>query len=629
MKTTTMAIAICLLLGTAPGRAADLPAQAQRIWAPTGDLIGLSNHVTGTWQVMDAYGDRAKLGEDWQIGEKYAASGLIGLHQVCNAGNSLTVRGFGTIEAGGDLNGSFGIWHTCPGHATFFVERRGFDFLYDRDSERRDPGFPAPPPPPALADTPQLDWDRDSAGLKFHVAEGLNFSFAGTCTRRDGDKASLARGATGSALPGVKTFDTNAQELRFGGVLTRGVFAADLALRLGQADGRRAADSGSMASEDDQKRYEGRLGVTYDLGADTRVLAQGALYRLETAPVETHGADTTPVDGDTDVRTAQVGLLQRFGNGLNLRLSARLQKQDTEVTAGPLTAIEQGVDRERSRQEYLVGLTHTGLARTALKLQYRYRATQLDESVALGGSVQSQDQDRTAHDVAFSARYALSPSVKIKARANWKSEESDQTSAWTTPSGDPFLPLIGDFTRDRFDWQVSVPCRLGRTVLLDLGHQGLAQTYEVTADGVETTWDAARGFANLNWLATDRITMYGTAAVGIETYEIDGGLSPAPGFTPFNYDGVTWRLSPGATVQLTSGLSLEGMYEFITFTEDADQSATVAALESDHDRILARARWQATPTSAFTVSYQRREFDENRWDDNIHDLYALSYSGQF
>ena len=71
------------------------------------------------------------------------------------------------------------------------------------------------------------------------------------------------------------------------------------------------------------------------------------------------------------------------------------------------------------------------------------------------------------------------------------------------------------------------------------------------------------------------------------------------------------------------------MYEFITFTEDADESATVAALESDHDRILARARWQATPTSAFTVSYQRREFDENRWDDTIHDLYAVSYSGQF
>ena len=69
---------------------------------------------------------------------------------------------------------------------TFFVERRGFDFFYDRDSERRDPGFPAPPPPPALADTPALDWDRDSAGLKFHVAEGLNFSLA----------ANHARGAT-------------------------------------------------------------------------------------------------------------------------------------------------------------------------------------------------------------------------------------------------------------------------------------------------------------------------------------------------------------------------------------------------------------------------------------------------
>ncbi len=634
MKTTRIAIAISLVLATAPAWADGLPAQAQRIWAPTGDEVGLFNHVTGTWQVMDAYGDRAKLAEDWQLGEKYAITGLFGLHRIGPNGNVLTVRGFGTSEASGDLNGSFGLWGAVPGSLAFSVERRGFDFFYDRDSERRDPGFPSPPPPPELDGTPRLDWDHGDAALKFHVAEGFNVALAATSNRRDGDKASLARGATGSAVPGVKSFDTDAEELRFGGAFTRGAFAADLALRLGQADGQRATDAGFVAV-DDQQRYEGRLGVSYDVSAATRVLAHGALYRIESATVETHGADTTPMDGDTDVQTAQLALLQRLGPGLNLRLSAMLQAQDTEAVAGPYTDIEQGVDRERSRQEYRVGLSHTGLPRTALKLQYRYRATDLEETVGLGGlpgydtptGTQSQDQDRTAQDIAFSARYTFSPSVKIKARVNWKSEDVEQTTAWTT--ADPFLPLIGDYTRDRFDWQVSLPCRLGRTVLLDLGHQGISQTYEVTADGSETTWDATRGFANVNWLPTDRITVYGTAAVGIETYEVAGGLTPAPGFAPINYDGLTWRLTPGATVQLTSTWSVEGMYELVNLSEDADNSSTIADLDADQDRILARARWQTSDAGAFTFTYQRREFDENRWDDTIHDLYAVSFSGRF
>jgi hypothetical protein len=616
MKMTRISIAISLVLATAPAWAEELPAQAQRIWAPTGDEIGLSNHLTGSWQAMDAYGDRAKLAEDWQRGEKDAVTGLFGLRRVGSTGNVLTIRGFGTTEGSGNLMGSVGLWHEVPGRIAYSLERRGFDFFYDRDSERRSPSFPVAPPPPALGDTPRLKWDHVDAALKFHVAEGVNLSLAATSNRRSGDKASLARGATGSAVPGVKTFDTTAKELRLGGAFTRGALAGDLALRLGQADGERATDDG-FASVDEQKRYEGRLGVTYDVCAATRVLANGALYRIETSPAETHGPATTAIDGDTDVRTAQIGLIQRLGSGLNLRLCAMLQGQDTESIVGPLTDIDQSVDRQRSRQEYRVGLTHTGLPRTALKLQYRYRTTNLEETVVLGTptTTLSRDQDRTVQDVALAARYTVSPSVKAKVRVNWKSEEIDQTT--------------GNYTRDRLDWQVSVPCRLGRTVLLDLGHQGLAQTYEMTVDGVETTWDAIRGFANVNWLATDRVTVYGMAAVGMETYEIAGGLAPAADFAPFNYEGVTWRLTPGATVQLNSAWSVEGMYELVAFTENADESATIAALESDHDRILARARWQATKTSALTLTYQRREFDENRWDDTIHDLYAVSYSGRW
>ncbi len=145
MKTTRIAIAVSLVLATAPAWATELPAQAQRIWAPTGDEIGLFNHVTAGWQVLDAYGDDAKLAEDWQLGEKYAINGLFGLHRVGPTGNALTIRGFGTTEASGDLNGSYGLWGSVPGSFGFAVERRGFDFFYDRDSERRDPGLPGAP----------------------------------------------------------------------------------------------------------------------------------------------------------------------------------------------------------------------------------------------------------------------------------------------------------------------------------------------------------------------------------------------------------------------------------------------------------------------------------------------------
>ena len=75
---------------------------------------------------------------------------------------------------------------------------------------------------------------------------------------------------------------------------------------------------------------------TYDLGADTRVLAQ----RRAVSPRERAGGDprrghrrrwmATPTS-----RTAQLGLLQRLGTGLNLRLSAMLQKPGHRGHRGP------------------------------------------------------------------------------------------------------------------------------------------------------------------------------------------------------------------------------------------------------------------------------------------------------
>ncbi|HPF70496.1 MAG TPA: hypothetical protein PLQ13_07490, partial [Candidatus Krumholzibacteria bacterium] len=45
---------------TAGAAADDLPAQAQRIWAPTADAVGTDNQVTGSVQVLDGHGSEAK-----------------------------------------------------------------------------------------------------------------------------------------------------------------------------------------------------------------------------------------------------------------------------------------------------------------------------------------------------------------------------------------------------------------------------------------------------------------------------------------------------------------------------------------------------------------------------------------
>ena len=59
MKTMRIEIALVLSLAlavtavSAVAGETELPAESQRIWAPTGDLIGLRSHVTGTYQGVD------------------------------------------------------------------------------------------------------------------------------------------------------------------------------------------------------------------------------------------------------------------------------------------------------------------------------------------------------------------------------------------------------------------------------------------------------------------------------------------------------------------------------------------------------------------------------------------------
>ena len=94
-KSHLVALALMVLLATT-AIAGELPAEAQRIWAPTGDVIGTDNHATVTYTSTDAYGDLAKTGEDWQLQEDQFGSGLFNWQNIWANGYQMGLRGAAT-----------------------------------------------------------------------------------------------------------------------------------------------------------------------------------------------------------------------------------------------------------------------------------------------------------------------------------------------------------------------------------------------------------------------------------------------------------------------------------------------------------------------------------------------------
>ena len=86
------------------------------------------------------------------------------------------------------------------------------------------------------------------------------------------------------------------------------------------------------------------------------------------------------------------------------------------------------------------------------------------------------------------------------------------------------------------------------------------------------------------------------------------------------YEGTTWRFAPGAILHLRDGLDVEGHYEGVRQRD---------GVENDHDRWYLTTRYQLTPKVLLTAAYRRLEFDEDRWDDYIADLYSLSLTTRF
>ncbi|HOX24858.1 MAG TPA: hypothetical protein PLL30_03720 [Candidatus Krumholzibacteria bacterium] len=641
VRSTTTALSLVLAFPVLAS-AAELPAQAQRIWAPTGDQIGLSTHATATLVAVDDQGDRTKAAEDRSMRGETFGSGVFGWQWTAAGGHQLVARGAGGNVEGSGFAGNAGLWSTAPGRYSATFTASAHDRFYDRDSELRAPAFAYPPAPPALGFDPHLAWRSGRGELRYHVADGLDLNLGVAGIRRDGEKGSLLRGAAGAAAPARSTVDTRQYEAWLGAAFRAGALGSTLRVDVRDSDGDRDV-AGRHVYADDRRQYGGRLDLSYDVCPATRILAHGALARLESGGSETWSAGTSPIDGDTDRAAGQLALLTRLGQSTTLRLSARVRGLDTEIRADQGSGVLAATERDGDGRDFQVMVDNGSIPSTRLQLQYRFGTDDLSSVTAQGGlpgsadagDQQSLDKETSREELSLRARTRLSRQAKLRAAIRWTRKNVDEESSWTTASGDPWYGTLGDHEIERLAWDVALQTRPHRNLPIDLGYQGRDQTLDRTVDeadpddGVATTWQANRLFLNANWLAHQRLSVYGMVAYGLETYELVGVQEPAGGLGAFDYDGATLRFIPGAVLQLGHGIQLEGMYEAVYFENTGDESSSLAAVQSDRDNILARARWQARPALALSLAYRRHELDENRWDDYIQDVYSVSVSAQF
>ena len=113
---------------------ANLPAQAARSWAPTGDLIGLDNHVTIGGTIGDLYGNSSKYAEDWQQEDDVLFNGLFGFYTVLDNHRTILVRGFGESGRG-----------TLASRVTLLTSRPAITASAERSSAMEHPSTRARP----------------------------------------------------------------------------------------------------------------------------------------------------------------------------------------------------------------------------------------------------------------------------------------------------------------------------------------------------------------------------------------------------------------------------------------------------------------------------------------------------
>jgi len=619
---------------TAGAAADDLPAQAQRIWAPTADAVGTDNQVTGSVQVLDGHGSEAKGAEDWQLLGKTSGSGLLGWHRTYASGYALDAHVYGTSEAGG-LTGRASLQGLHAGGARWTVVARNADHYYDPTSEMLANAFKYPPAPPSLPSTPHLEWRRLDAVVG-HRLGAIDVQVGFDRFEREGRKSSLARlvsgtGAAGPETPGVRHFDTMNTGVTAGVRWLGDGRDAGLTAGFRKADGNRALDTRQVIN-DDRNAWTLRADGGADLGARLRLIGGVAASGLRSEGAETRAAASV-TDGETNTVAGRLGLVAGLGTATTVRLVGSLSDQDTDARQDATAGVLYAVDRARTRRELDLSVTDRSLARTRLQLRYRFRDADLDQTTSAGDlpdgaaatSTATLVQDITRHDVQLTARHRVDRTLQLKAKAQWRRLEVDETAG-----GDALQADLGDRRQERMGWEIAAGLRPARGVVVDAGWRGWDQALTLLDDGdLESTWKASTLFADLQWQAATSLTVYAAASWGNETVELPGAPESAGTMAPVAYDGTTWRLAPGATLQLLPTLGLDGAYELIRYEDTAQRSSLLDDLESDHDRVMLRARWTARSDVDVALTYRRHAFDENRWDDVIQDLWQATATLRF
>lgn len=643
-KITTAVLVLALLLPAAAGLAGDAPAPVQRVWAPEGDLIGLQNHWAASFHVLDQYGDAAKSLEDRQLGEEYSGSGLFSYRRAFGEDRRLFARGFLTSADGDDLTGNFFARAGYIGKRTLTVSHRGYNYFYDTDSEMRSSRFAdgtvflPSPVPPALDGIPTLAWCRNEATLRYHVTSRLDLAVGAVRSTREGSKGSLLREGTGAAAPGLKIFDTQFMEFWGGGAVAVGGLAGDLKMLYRAADGTRSLND-SHTHADDQKLFSTRLRAAYDINDKTRLLGHFVNSNLKNENVETLGADTYRPNTEARTNAGSLGLIRRMGQTTVVSASAAFRSRTLESRTNVVGGTRQYNDSDRTSQDYRLNIRHTGLPKTKIDAWYRYKSSELDGTTTAGtdfeagevetGDSQSTLADKTRQEVGGKARYRIGRKATLKARLSWRSEEVDQTETWSTTGDEAWFFWMGDRRIEQLRWRMALHTRPGRNLGVDLGHQIIVQDFERKgATAAETSWKTHRGFATAYWRADDILTLLGNVSAGTERFEMTDGPSSDGALGALSYDATTWRYAPGAVMQVSRRLQLEVQYEAVRFEDDGDRPV-IDKLMTDYDRTTLRARWRLLDKTGLAASYRRYEFDENRWDDTINDLYSLSLTSTF
>lgn len=626
-RTSHMLVLLTALLVTAAVSFAGLPAQEANIWAPTGDLVGKTNHGTVTMTVLDGYGFEPKASEDWQLNDKYSSSLLFGWHTAGENGQLVSLRSFGGNRLDGNIGGHLTFATVQPGRWGFAFDYRGFDHHYDTTSEMRAASF-AGTMPPMLDMEPGMNWNRANFTMKYHVNSAWHIDGGFGRMNRSGDKSSLARGAIGSAVPALRVIDNRTNSIWMRVNYARKAMAAKVRFEMRDTDGMRSHDA-PHSYVDDQKLWNLTADASYDVNANTRVLAGGQFAKLENTQTEQLGSTSYAPDSEAKTTAGQLGVITKLGKATTVKLTGQFKKQDTEgQTLNDDLSIAQGMTRDRNSTLFQAKVATMAMDNAKVQVHYKYSKSDLEEIVALDNlpgvatDFQTTDQERTKQNAGFKLRYRFNRKAYLKGSLGWTKTEITETSV-----GEDILYKMGDRDLNQLKYELALGLKPTGDLRLDLGLQAIDQTYDRLDEEVETTWATQRGYVMANWTVMPKLSILASASLGVDKYELTDGPVATSAMSPLMYEGTTLRYAPGVVYSFNDKLTLEAIYEGINFEDEGDDEAN--KLTSDSSRFLVRAGYDVGDEARLTASYRRQEFDENRWDDYILDIYSLSVSGKF